>query len=256
MTQNSTNHTAPNGTFAEHFPLDFRQERKQKRGGLEPGVGDGLVEGGGGVDAVGGPMLPRRAGAEAVEDRLQRDEDRAVRPEAFGGGLHDGAALAHFGAEELAVVGLARGEGLEENELHVREFFDGPVEQFVVDARGAGDLDAVVVLLVPRVVDADEDRDEVGRVVEAVRAPARVEVDDAVAADAEVEELESGVGAVAGESRLDQAGIARAHQALFVAAATAARAAAVGDGIALEEDLHFLLSFACRSWTSCLGVIV
>ena len=91
----------------------------------------------------------------------------------------------------------------------------------------------------PAVIDADEYGQDVRGEVDGVDAPAGVEVDDAVAADGAVEELDVvAVRVVAEDAGLEESGVAGSDALGLVAAAAGGAAAAVGDGIALEEYAH------------------
>ena len=72
-------------------------------------------------------------------------------------------------------------------------------------------------LLVPDVVDSDQDRNNVRTQIDAVLFPAGKQIRHAVSADAAVQHLN--IRAVQAQIRLDQAGIAAAHKSAAVIAA-------------------------------------
>ena len=89
----------------------------------------------------------------------------------------------------------------------------------------------------PGVVHADQDAEHGGIQIQGVALPAGVEVDDPVAADAPVVDVQLLVEVVGQQTGRDQPGIAAAESAVGLVGFTAA--AAVGYGIPLEYDDFF-----------------
>ena len=83
-------------------------------------------------------------------------------------------------------------------------------------------------LLVPDVVDSDQDRNNVRTQIDAVLFPAGKQIRHAVSADAAVQHLN--IRAIQAQIRLDQAGIAASH----TSAAVIAAAQTIRYGVALK----------------------
>ena len=92
------------------------------------------------------------------------------------------------------------------------------------------------VVLVPVVVDADQDAQHVRLEVETVGLPALVELIDFVAADAAVEDLQIVIGVSGQQLGGGEPGVAAAEGLLRVRGGVVAFAAGVGDRVALEQD--------------------
>ena len=125
-------------------------------------------------------------------------------------------------------------EGAENDDLCVGLFLESFEDRTIVrlDLQvGRCDVDRAVA--VPDVVDADEDRDDVGLEGDAVGVESVEELTRAVSADTEVDELKIGLG----EGFLDvfcgELGITRAE--LVIISLISAR---VGYAVALKQDLH------------------
>ena len=199
---------------------------------LQPGIGDELVSGGRGMDAVGGPEGLRGAFEGLVEDILSREMEGVE----FLGELGDDLASGGDVGDEFRAVGhIGADKGIHEDEADVGKLLARPLEKLAVDALVAGYLDAIGgVEFMPGVVDADEDADDVGAEVDGVDFPARVEVDDAVAGDAAVDDVPVLLRCVAEESGGDEERIAGAESVAVVAGGAGDVASAVSDGVALE----------------------
>src|SRR2546430_9953890 len=89
-----------------------------------PLLRDGGVAGGGGVDAIGGPVLRRAAARQVVEHPLEWDERRARAPRDPLGG---GATLVEFGEPAIVPGAAAQHERLEHHEPGARPSTPGVI---------------------------------------------------------------------------------------------------------------------------------
>ena len=187
------------------------------------------------MDAVIGPIFGRGFFYGGIEHFLEGDEDGA---EFCGEGGDYFLAGGDVGFPIRGDDAALEDEGLAQDEARCRKAGAGEIEQHAVHGFVAVDFHAIAgTELVPGIVDADEDADDIRGEVDAVAFPTGVEVDDPVAADAAVENAEAGGGVIGEKVAGDAAGVAVAEGAVVVGLILrGAIAAAVGDGISLEQD--------------------
>lgn len=173
--------------------------------GLKPGISEELVSGESGVNPVLGPVFLRCEFECIVEDRLAWDEDGV---EVIGELPDDLPALFEFGGPFGTDCAEGVQEWLHEDEFDIWKNVFAPLEEFAVDTCVSWDFDAVLAcVFVPGIVDTDEDAEDIGVEIERIDFPACVEVDDAVSADAGIEDIPIDGRFIAEESCGDEPGV-------------------------------------------------
>ena len=153
-------------------------------GGSKPRLGNQVMSWKRRMDAIGQPEISRRAFGGLVKDRLQRHEDGVV---VLGDLADDFLLLDDFLTPILEDFAMEEHKWLQKNELHIRVGLQRPIQKPTVEFIKAWGLDTILALkLMPDVVDADKDAEDIWLQVEGVKLPAGVEVHDAVARDGTV----------------------------------------------------------------------
>ena len=136
------------------------------------------------MDTVNGPMLVIGDLERLVKDGLQGDEGNIVFLCKTFHDLGTGADLGEEGIVMLIGGGAVQQEGLHQHEFDTGKLLAGLLDEHAKHFLKALGRNAVAASkLMPDIVDSDEDRDHIGLELDAVSAPAGVEIDHAVAAD-------------------------------------------------------------------------
>ena len=125
-------------------------------------------------------------------------------------------------------------EGAENNDLCVGLFLQTLKDRAVVGLDlqiGGCDVDRAVAM--PNVIDADEDRNDVGLEGDTVGVESVEELRGTVSADSEIDELEIGLGERLFDVFCGELGITRAELVII-----SLISACVGYAVALKQDLH------------------
>ena len=141
------------------------------------------------MHAIRQPVLLRSHFQGIVQDALKRDKNRSV---ILCNSSHDFTTLIDFFNPVPADGAERKYKRLQKNQFDFRQFLQRPVEQHTVELLITRDLHAILSgFLVPCVIDADQDAQNVGTQIDAVRFPARVKIHDTVSADAEIVKVEN-----------------------------------------------------------------
>ena len=145
------------------------------------------------MDAVGAPDAGAAAGGGPVEELLGVDAGDVqvlLFPVALGQVPDHLSAQVHLLAEGVPVLqcgGPLEHIGLQQNELHPGQGMGDFLEHPLVHPAELGSVHAVVFAqLVPHIVDADQNADDVGPQVDAVPLDTGVQIHHPVAGDAPV----------------------------------------------------------------------
>ena len=145
------------------------------------------------MDAVSGPVSGAAAGGSLVKELLSVDAGDVqvlFLPVVLGQLPDDLPAQVHFPAEGVPVLqrsGPLEHIGLQQDELHPGQGMGDFLEHPLVHPAELGGVHAVVFAqLVPHVVDANQNADDVGPQVDAVPLDTGVQIHHPVAGDAPV----------------------------------------------------------------------